>query len=328
MSKIEIHNLCFSYPNSAKLFQDFNLILEGQNLHFLLGANGSGKTSLIKLILGTLKQSSGVIRFDDNKGTGFDHRAALIGYVPQNYSLDGEMNVIDSIHLISSLHNQNGSKSSLIKQQVIDNLGITSLLNKRIKFLSGGQKQLVNISLALLHNPTIIILDEPFVGLDYANTSKIISVIKSLGKTVICITHDIALAEYHSDTIVLLRNGKLEVSDTPTDIVKNNPYNLLELDFKPLSQINYEAIEEMQYTQQKDRLILSFKDKERPQQRVDNFLVANESSIASTKSYKNSLRASLVGAYNFTFEIDKKTKTRGQGTGGGGGNGQGKNKHL
>lgn len=328
MSKIEIHNLCFSYHSSPKLFQDFNLILEGQKLHFLLGANGSGKTSLIKLLLGVLKQYSGDISFGDKGGIAFDQRAALIGYVPQDYGLDGEMSVIDTLDLISSLHNQNGSDSAVIKQQVIDNLGISPLLKKRIKYLSGGQKQLINISLALLHDPQIIVLDEPFVGLDYANKSKIISLVKSLSKTVICITHDIALAEYNANAIVLLKEGRLEVNDTPSSILARHPYKLIELDFKPKSQINYDAIAGMQYIQQKNRLIISFKDKERPQRSVDDFLLDNEQNIASSKVYKNNLRASLVGAYNFTFELGLAPKKRGQGTGGGGGKGTGKNKHL
>jgi len=315
MCKLLISNLSFSYPKSTALFEQFNLSIQNQQKVFLLGANGSGKTSLMKLILGALSPENGSIHFGDRSALGYQERSSIIGYIPQNYCLDGEMNGIDTINLIAGLHFQNQASFNANKSRVIDALGLNDLISKRIKFLSGGQKQLLNICLGLLHNPEIIILDEPFVGLDYVTKSQLMAFINSENKTTICITHDIEFAEHNADRIALINQGRLEAYASPKEMVDKNSYQLIEIDFDPSWNIDFGSIAAMQYSLLHNRLILSFKNEPDLTSQVNEFLKGNENGVKSIRKYIDNLRSSLVGAYNFSMQKTRRKKGRGKGKG-------------
>ena len=91
---------------------------------------------------------------------------------------------------------------------------------------------MVNIAIGLTHNPEILLLDEPFVGLDFNVKLNLISFLKSLNKTIICVTHDIDLAERNADTIILLKKGKILEQSKPAALIKKHPYITAEIDFK------------------------------------------------------------------------------------------------
>ena len=198
----------------------------------LLGQNGSGKSTILKLILGAVSASEGSILFDNKKINNTSKKSRLIGYIPQSYSLDGEMFVKDIIPFIASLHGLEKNNIDERKAFLEHSLGLTPFFNKQIKKLSGGQKQLVNIAIGLTHNPEILLLDEPFVGLDFNVKLNLISFLKSLNKTIICVTHDIDLAERNADTIILLKNGKILEQSKPAALIRKHPYITAEIDFK------------------------------------------------------------------------------------------------
>ncbi len=270
---------------------------------FLLGSNGSGKTTLLKLILGALLPVLGKIKFDSKVESNFRQRSGFIGYVPQDHGLDGEMTGEDSFKMISSLFPLSKIRRQKILDEVVHGLGLTSLMKKRIKQLSGGQKQLMNIGLGLLHDPKILILDEPFVGLDYGTKSAVMAYLKSANKTIICVSHDIDLAEHNADKIGFLDKGHLKAFESPRTLIASNPYCLMELDFKEGRKKNLTSLDGLPYVQQHHRIILSYKLDQKNTYQVDRFLQENEEGIIGLRRFKNNLRAALVGSYGFSLEL-------------------------
>ena len=190
---IELQHIKFKYPKGELVFDDFNISFNKGDFIFVLGANGSGKSSLLKLILGAESPKKGNIFFEGKEITSIKTRSKLIGYIPQSYGLDHEMYVEDILNFIGSLHQLSKQELTERKSFLIKSLGLNHIINKKVKKLSGGQKQLVNIALGLIHNPEILLIDEPFVGLDYGIKSKIISFLNSINKTIICVSHDIEM---------------------------------------------------------------------------------------------------------------------------------------
>ncbi len=309
--KVDLRHINFKYRKKEVIFKDFNLSLEKGSFTGLLGSNGSGKSSLLQLILGVLIPEKGTIFFDDFEIQKISERSKLIGYVPQTLSLDGEMTVSDCITFIGSLHGLTSRELLERKKKIKQSLGLASILKRQIKKLSGGQKQLINIALALVHHPEILLLDEPFTGLDYKVKSNLISFLNSLNKTIICATHDIELAETNASTIVLLKKGQVVEQRKPLDLVREYPYFLSEIDFAyDMNMKNIIFSDEISYTIKNRRVFLSYKKESKLNKEVNQFKKKYHSKIVGVKLYQNNLISTLTGLHNFSFSFQEKKKNK------------------
>ncbi len=343
MKAIELRNVTFSYPGSKEtVFKDFNLSLNKNGFFFILGANGSGKSTFVKLILGALQPQNGEVLFNDQQISSRKERAKRIGYVPQDLSLDPEMSVIDLIQFIGTLQGRSSNQLKEGIQLATKALELDEFLPKRIKQLSGGQKQRVNIALSLLHDPDIILLDEPFTGLDYYTNVKVLSALSALNKMIICITHDLDLAEQYATEVLLLKNGKLLEQDQPDQLIQKHPFELTEFD------LNISVMEEikgktdwpseMGVMIQQNRVVLSYPIKEAMTTFMENFRVRYKNDIRKETVSGRTLKSSVVGIHDLSIhkneeEVEAAAKERskkgngpGSGTGGGGGGGKGRNR--
>ncbi len=305
MNEIELRHINFKYTNGPSVFENFNLSVEPGSFIFLLGSNGSGKSSLLKLVLGAVTPNNGAVFFRGEEVKSIKRRSKLIGYIPQNYGLDNEMYVDDILKYVGSLHQLSSKELRDRRAFLITALDLNNIIDRKVKTLSGGQKQLVNIAVGLIHDPDILLIDEPFVGLDYGIKSKIISFLNSINKTIICASHDIEMAENNASKILLINNGVTEDYRAPKEIIEDNPYYLEEIDFKEQFEAPWEFSSEISSSKHHNRLILSCPNKKELIDEVDSFKQEFHSKISSTRIGQNNLQSTLVGFNNFSLN-DKK----------------------
>ncbi|MBF0360702.1 MAG: ABC transporter ATP-binding protein [Oligoflexia bacterium] len=199
---IEISNLSFSYDSKNIVLKDVNLLVEEKEFLGIIGPNGGGKSTLLKLILGSLAPTNGVIKVLSEKP---QKMSKYIGYVPQFATLmrDFPISVLDTV-LMGRLNErgifQNYSKKDKeIALEKLEMLEIADLRERAIGELSGGQLQRALIARALASNPKILLLDEPTSGLDFRIEANLFDLLKKLNNdiTVIVVSHDVAFISHY-----------------------------------------------------------------------------------------------------------------------------------
>ncbi|MFO7523819.1 MAG: ABC transporter ATP-binding protein [Ignavibacteriaceae bacterium] len=174
----------------------------------IVGPNGSGKTTIIKSILGLVRPDNGEILIDNKSILDDFLYRKNIGYMPQSASFPENLTVREVIKMICDLR----SSELKLDQGVINKLNLSSELGKQIKNLSGGNKQKVSALISLMFDPSIIILDEPTAGLDPVASSQFKDIIlkeKQKGKAIILTSHIMSEIEEMADNIIFLLEGKI-----------------------------------------------------------------------------------------------------------------------
>ncbi len=206
---IQTQKLSFGYANQEVL-KDLSLkIKKGGRITAIIGKSGSGKSTFLKLIAGLTTFHSGKIRI---LGLFRSLTKKKIGYVPQDISVIPDLSIRDNI-VIAGLNLGISEEDSLRRGiNILNQLQFRERIDKLPSELSGGQKVRLNIVLSLLHEPEIIVLDEPFVGLDFQNRRLLWHFLESLkkkGKSVILTSHLLAETQQHADEIVIIKKGKI-----------------------------------------------------------------------------------------------------------------------
>jgi ABC-2 type transport system ATP-binding protein len=192
----------------------------------LLGPNGAGKTTLLRMLVRILLPDNGNV-FIDNQPLS-DIHLPRIGYLPEERGLYPKMRVDDHLLFLARLK---GLKKPLIKERIAfwsDKLQITDLLERKVEELSKGQQQKVQLIASVLHEPDLLILDEPFSGFDPVNAEllkQIILDMKSSGKTLLISTHRMENAEELCDEIAMLHQGKLVLNGVLKDVLNQTGQN-------------------------------------------------------------------------------------------------------
>ena len=217
---VVVENLTKSFENQKAVDSISFKAKRGEILGFL-GPNGAGKTTTMKIMAGLLTPDFGNITFGDYsiwKQAGKIKN--IIGYLPERNPLYDEMNVIDFLFFISKLHNIPKYK---ITSRVLDMIRLCGLANdkhKQIGELSKGFRQRVGIAQALIHDPEVVILDEPTTGLDPNQIFGIRKIIKEIGeeKTVILSSHILSEIETTCDQVMIMSNGKIVANGTTSEL--------------------------------------------------------------------------------------------------------------
>ncbi|MDG0824282.1 ABC transporter ATP-binding protein [Staphylococcus equorum] len=201
---------------------DISLSLEQGKMLGFLGRNGAGKTTTFRMILGLTPITEGKIAYNDKPidKTSYNH----IGYLPEERGLHPKMKVEDELRYLATLK---GMKSKEITEAIdywLDRFGIKENREKKIEALSKGNQQKIQLLASMLHKPELLILDEPFSGLDPVNVELLKSAVKDLnnaGTTIIYSSHRMEHVEELCDNVCILNRGELVVSG-PIDEVKAN----------------------------------------------------------------------------------------------------------
>ena len=217
---VVVENLTKSFENQKAVDSISFKAKRGEILGFL-GPNGAGKTTTMKIMAGLLTPDFGNITLGDYSiGKQAGKTKNIIGYLPERNPLYNEMNVIDFLFFISKLHNIPKYK---ITSRVLDMIRLCGLDNdkhKQIGELSKGFRQRVGIAQALIHDPEVVILDEPTTGLDPNQIFGIRKIIKEIGeeKTVILSSHILSEIETTCDQVMIMSNGKIVANGTTSEL--------------------------------------------------------------------------------------------------------------
>ncbi|MDQ2650338.1 MAG: ATP-binding cassette domain-containing protein [Actinomycetota bacterium] len=176
----------------------------------LLGPNGAGKTTLMRILFGVLRPEAGTIRWDGEPAT--DHHRARWGYMPQERGLYRDMRVLDQLVWIARLHGVDRRTSEARARHLLDRLGLADRTDDRVMDLSGGMAQRVQLAAAMVHDPELLVLDEPFAGLDPGAIEFLSAVIRdhvAAGRNLLFSSHQLDLVEDLCETITLIDQGRV-----------------------------------------------------------------------------------------------------------------------
>jgi ABC-type Mn2+/Zn2+ transport system ATPase subunit len=216
---ILVEGLSVNYGNKRVLTNVYLNIIPGQ-IYGLIGPNGAGKSTLFKSILGLTDYNTGKIQI---LGQGIDKVRGQIAYVPQRDEIDWTFpaDVMDIVLMgrypHKTLFQQLNQHDKKIANDALESLGIVHLKNRQIGQLSGGQQQRVFLARALAQEAEIILLDEPFVGVDLTTEEKIIGILKeeaAAGKTLLVVHHDLATVERYFSQVILLNQRLISYGPT------------------------------------------------------------------------------------------------------------------
>ncbi len=223
---IQIHQLSKKYKGADNFsVSDLDLSITDGEIFGLLGPNGAGKTTLISMLCSLIKPTSGTFKI--NKLTYQINRnelKQLIGIVPQEYALYPELTAFENLMYFGSMY---GLKGKALKNQIklaIERLGLSVFAHKKIDTFSGGMKRRINLIASILHNPKVLFLDEPTVGVDVQSKNVIIKYLQELnasGTTIIYTSHHLNEAEKFCDRVAIIDHGKIISIGKPKDLVAN-----------------------------------------------------------------------------------------------------------
>ena len=204
-------------------------VLDGEFLS-ILGPSGCGKTTILRILIGLLKPTGGIVFKDGKDITNLHPSKRGMGIVFQNYALFENMTVLENVEYALKIRKENKSKEAKASVReramaAIENMGLSAHIDKLPSALSGGQQQRVAIARTLVMNPDIILFDEPMSALDVATRLSLRKELKRIqaefGTTMIYITHDQEEAFAMSDRIMVMQEAQIVQLDTPENIISN-----------------------------------------------------------------------------------------------------------
>ncbi len=234
---ISIHNLSKNYGDKTVL-SNINLdVYPGQIIGYI-GPNGAGKSPTVKILTGIIQDYSGEVTvFGKNLRQTILEVKSKIGYIPELAELYDLLTPREYLEFVGKLHHLTDDVIEMRSRKMLDSFGLLANIDQRMDSFSKGMRQKVLITSGLLHNPSIIILDEPLSGLD-ANAviliKELLQAMKQEGKTIFYCSHMMDVVEKVSDRIVLLNNGTIIADGTITDL-KNGTDDSLEQIFARLT---------------------------------------------------------------------------------------------
>ena len=217
---IRVKNLIKSYGD-LKAVDDISFLVRTGEIVGFLGPNAAGKTTTMRIITCFMPPTSGTVEVDDlnifENSLEIRHK---IGYLPENAPLYWEMNVLEYLKFIMGLRGMGDGNSNRRMKQIIDICGLGSVIHKDIGELSKGFRQRVGLAQAMIHDPEILILDEPTIGLDPNQIVEIRNLIKELGKekTVILSTHILPEVEATCGRVLIIHEGKIVADGTAEEL--------------------------------------------------------------------------------------------------------------
>lgn len=194
---------------------------EGGKAFGLLGRNGAGKTTSIRILMDVFPANSGEVLLD---GKPIDYNKIGIGYLPEERGLYPKKTIIDQLTYFAELKGMSSKAAVKAVDYWLERLGMMEYRNKRLDTLSKGNQQKIQLVTALAHDPDIVILDEPFSGLDPVNAMLLKDVVKeqiAKGKIVLFSSHQMSYIEEFCDSIAILNAGKVALHGDLHDIKRN-----------------------------------------------------------------------------------------------------------
>ena len=232
MAIVELQQVRKAYDTKIAV-DDLSFSIRPGSMFGLLGPNGSGKTSSIRMMIGITVPDSGSVELFDKP---FDRKNLhRVGYLPEERGLYKKMKVIDQLTFLGQLHGLDAGTATKRAHVWCERMEITEAIPKKTEELSKGMQQKIQFIAALLHEPELIIMDEPFSGLDPVNATLLMDTLLDLhkeGRTVLFSTHRMDQVEKLCDTICLIHRGRPVLSGAMQEIKSRYPKNRVQMVFE------------------------------------------------------------------------------------------------
>ena len=219
---MDIKNITKSYGEITAL-SNFSLSLKKGEVLGLLGPNGAGKTTLISILSGTVKDFSGTVTFKE-KNLFLDRTLKNhLGIVPQDMAFYEDLNALDNLMFWGGLYDISRSVLKQRTREMLELVGLGSRAKDPVKKYSGGMKRRLNVAIGMIHNPELLLLDEPTVGIDVQAKVNILEIIKKVGEqgtSVIFTTHQLAEVEEICSRIAVMDKGTVLAQGTLEELIQ------------------------------------------------------------------------------------------------------------
>lgn len=215
---LEVHNVSRSFAERLVL-DDVNFTVPRGALTGFVGTNGAGKTTTMRIIMGLLKASSGTVSLDGKPLEG-DTRPHF-GYMPEERGLYPKQPIIDQLVYLGQLHSLSRSEARRRAMELLARFGLDDRAKSKLESLSLGNQQRVQVAAALLHEPEVLILDEPFSGLDPIAVDSMSSILRdyaSRGVPVLFSSHQLDLLDVLVDHLVIIQDGRILANASAEDL--------------------------------------------------------------------------------------------------------------
>lgn len=226
---LELKNVSKSFVGK-KAVDNISFSLNEPGVYGLLGTNGAGKTTTIRMLLGIITKDSGEITW---KGNSVDRKSVNFGYLPEERGLYPKTKIFDQLMYFAELKGMQKEDSIQSINKWAKELKVEEYLQMPVEKLSKGNQQKIQFMIAIIHNPELVVLDEPFSGLDPVNTEILKNIIINLirdGKYIIMSAHQMATIEEFCSDILILNKGKTVLQGNLKKIKETYPANRVEID--------------------------------------------------------------------------------------------------
>lgn len=231
---IEIMNLHKEYPGGKVALEGVSLSVPRGGIFGLLGPNGAGKTTMLSILTTVLAKNSGEVFIDGLDVSMQPEKVRKnIGMVFQNSTNDTELTGRENLEYIAGLYGISRRNARSRIDELLEEMGLSEFADKLVKTYSGGMKRKLEIAAAIIHNPEIIFLDEPTLGLDPSSRSEFWAYIRKIRNkfktTIFMNTHYLEEADQLCDQIAILDNGRIVASGSPSRLKEDSSEDLLEI---------------------------------------------------------------------------------------------------
>lgn len=233
---LELRNISKSF-GEKQVLKGISFKAQSGKAFGLLGRNGAGKTTTIRILMNVFPPDSGEVLID---GKPLDYDRIGIGYLPEERGLYPKKTILDQLVYFSVLKGMSRKQAVSAIDMWLERLEMTEYRNRRLDTLSKGNQQKIQLITALAHDPDIIILDEPFSGLDPVNAMMLKNVVREQlqkGKIVLFSSHQMSYIEEFCDSIAILADGRVSLTGDLNEIKRNYPRNKLSVISENIEEI-------------------------------------------------------------------------------------------
>lgn len=289
---IDIKGLTKSY-GELKALNGVNISIKKGEFFGLLGPNGAGKTTTINILTGLVFKESGSAKvFGKDTIKDFRYTRSKIGIAAQEFSVDWFFPIEKLLFFQAGYYGIKPKDAKPLVDSLLNRLGLSGKRNSRLRQLSGGMKRRFQIAKALVHDPEILILDEPTAGVDVElrrDLWKYLQDLHSRGKTILLTTHYIEEAELLCENVAIIDNGKILKMGAPKELTRELGEAGITVVLENLNGLNKKDLESYKYTSDKNRLHFSVKDPDEELPKIIRVLSNAGLHIQKIESNKSSL---------------------------------------
>ena len=232
MQAVNINQLSFKYKDQASLISSLDLTIEAGERFGIFGPNGAGKTTLMSLITGLIPYKQGSIKIFGNEVITNKRKInKIIGLVPQDFSFYEDLSPSENMEFFGAWYGLTKKAAKQRTEELLQIMGLEQVAGKPVKTFSGGMKRRVNLAIGVMHQPQILFLDEPTVGVDVQSRNAILSFLKDInntGTTLVYTSHQLNEAEDLCNSVALIDQGAIIVRDSLSNLLVTHKQEGLE----------------------------------------------------------------------------------------------------